>query len=36
MLTRRGVAELFVATALTSGELAPSAAAREAQIKADE
>ena len=36
MLTRRGFAGLFVTTALTSGELAPSAAAREAQIKADE
>ena len=36
MLTRRGLAGLFVTTALTSGEFAPSAAAREAKIKVDE
>ena len=36
MLTRRGLAGLFVTTALTSGEFAPSAAGREAKIKVDE
>src|SRR5262249_51384643 len=36
ILTRRGFAGLFVTTALTSGELAPSAAGREAKIKVDE
>jgi hypothetical protein len=36
MLTRRGFAGLFAATALTSGGLAHSAAAREAKIQVDE
>jgi hypothetical protein len=37
MLTRGGCfAGLFATTALTFGELAPSAAAREAKIKVDE
>src|SRR6516162_11761783 len=36
MLTRRGFAGLFAATALTSGGLAHSAAAREAKIQVNE
>jgi hypothetical protein len=36
MLTRRGFAALFAASALTSGGIALSAAARETKIQVDE